>query len=179
MITDWPSAGFVLSDLARDPRVQGQSAKSFTAHFGRIFLVRFTGRLQQRLPSMATPALGMIPGVESETTGDTMVLVHPVMRRPGSEHPFVSIGRVDKNDVLLADESVSKFHAYVKEGNGHFWLQDARSRNGTMLDGAAVPGRGLGDPLALKTGQSVRFGGVDATVLDASALYDLIARLSR
>ena len=104
--------------------------------------------------------------------------MHLVARRPTSEHPFVSIGRIDKNDVCFADESVSKFHAYVKESAGTYVLQDARSRNGTTLDGALVPGRGLGEPLPMRSGQSIRFGGVDAVFLDAKATLELIQRLA-
>ena len=104
--------------------------------------------------------------------------MHLVARRPTSEHPFVSIGRIDKNDVCFADESVSKFHAYVKESAGTYVLQDARSRNGTTLDGAPVPGRGMGEPLPLRSGQSIRFGGVDAVFLDAKATLELIQRLA-
>lgn len=183
MINEWPAAGFVLSELMRDERVRAlmslpDSVRGFETLFGRAFLVRFTGQLKARLPSLATPALGITPGIESETTSDTMVVVHPLARRPSSEHPFVSIGRIDKNDVCIADESVSKFHAYVKESAGSYVLQDARSRNGTTLDGALVPGRGLGDPLPLRSGQSMRLGGVDATFLDAKAALELIQRLA-
>jgi hypothetical protein len=185
VIADWPAGGFVLSELVRDARVRAvialpDSQRGFEAMFGRAFIVRFTGRLKEKLPSMATPALGLVPGVESETTGDTMVIVHPLARRPSSEHPFISIGRIDKNDVCLADESVSKFHAYVKDnGAGGYVLQDARSRNGTTLDGKVVPGRGLGEPLAITSGQAVRFGGVDSMFLDAKATLELLTRLSK
>ncbi len=184
MINVWPAAGFVLSELIRDERVKAltslpDSARGFETLFGRAFLVRFTGQLKAKLPSLATPALGITPGIESEATGDTMVLVHPLARRPSSEHPFISIGRIDKNDVCIADESVSKFHAYVKESQGSYVLQDARSRNGTTLDGALVPGRGLGDPMPLRSGQSIRFGGVDAMFLNAKAALELVQRLSK
>lgn len=184
MIHDWPPTGFVLSELVLDARVkaaraQPDPARGFEATFGRVFFVRFTGSFKARLPAIATPALGLVPGIESETTGETLVIIHPLARRAGSEHPFISIGRVDKNDVCLADETVSKFHAYVKETQGVYALQDARSRNGTTLDGVTVPGRGLGDPLTLKSGQSIRFGGVDGAFLDAKSTFELLTRMSK
>lgn len=182
MISDWPSTGFVLSELARDPRLktQGDPVRQFEMVFGRAFFIRFTGSLKVRLPAMATPALRLKQeAAESETTGDTLVLVHPVARRHGSEHPFVSIGRIDKNDICLGDESVSKFHAYIKESSGLYVLQDARSRNGTTLEGVAVPGRGMGDPMVLKSGQAIRFGGVDGVFLDVRQTVELISRMTR
>jgi hypothetical protein len=185
VITDWPAGGFVLSELVRDARVQAlrmlpDAPRAFETLFGRAFLVRFTGNLTAKLPAVATPALGITPGIESEITGDQLVLVHPLVKRPSSEHPFISIGRIDKNDVCLSNESVSKFHAYVKDnGAGGYVLQDARSRNGTTLNGAVVPGRGLGDPVPLVSGQTIRFGGVDAMFLDAKATLELIERLGK
>ena len=179
MILDWPATGFVLADLARDPR--GANEASLARDLSAAFFVRFTGVLRERLSPMATPALHTGPlGNDGEITGESLVLIHPIARRPGTEHhPFVSIGRTGKNDICIGDEGVSKFHAYVKVVDTTFLLQDARSRNGTTIDGFAAPGRGLGDPLQLKSGQAIRFGGVDAVFLDAAALHELMRRMTR
>ena len=177
MILDWPATGIVLSELSRDPR--GADEASLASTLSSAFFVRFTGVLKERLPPMATPAMFVGPAGDNEITGESLILVHPIARRPGTEHhPFVSVGRTDKNDICIGDEGVSKFHAYVKVVDTTFLLQDARSRNGTTIDGVAVAGRGLGDPLQLRTGQSIRFGGVDAVFLDAAALHELIGRIS-
>lgn len=176
MTLDWPASGLVLPELARDPR--GANEASLSEALSSAFFVRFTAVREARLPSTATPAMG-VRITDSEATGDSLVLVHPIARRPGIEHhPFVSIGRTGNNDICIGDEGISKFHAYVKVVDRTFLLQDARSRNGTTVDGLAAPGRGLGSPLELRTGQSVRFGGVDAVFLDAAALHQLIVRLT-
>jgi pSer/pThr/pTyr-binding forkhead associated (FHA) protein len=55
--------------------------------------------------------------------------------------PFgVTLGRVDSNDLVLDDNSVSRFHAFLKfDAKRKLWLLgDADSKNGTWLDQAKV-----------------------------------------
>jgi pSer/pThr/pTyr-binding forkhead associated (FHA) protein len=104
---------------------------------------------------------------------------YPLVRRPVSTFPFVSIGRVDGNDVALVDECVSKFHAYVKEQPDGVFLQDARSRNGCTVDGHPVAVRGQGPPTKLKSGARVAFGAVATTFYDADGVIALARRLFR
>ncbi len=98
-------------------------------------------------------------------------------RKPDSQHPFISIGRLDGNDVALPDPSVSKFHAYAKSVGAGLGLLDARSRNGTKIDGVDVPRRGEGEPIILRSGQSVEIGGVNIMCVDATALLGLTSSL--
>ena len=53
------------------------------------------------------------------------------------ETPVV-IGRHPDCDIQLDDVSVSRFHAKITLDNGHFYLQDLNSRNGTILNGDAI-----------------------------------------
>jgi ABC transport system ATP-binding/permease protein len=60
--------------------------------------------------------------------------------------PRLTIGRDPRNDVVLADPNVSRFHAEVLDvGDGNAELHDLDSRNGTRLDGELV-GRALIGP---------------------------------
>lgn len=55
--------------------------------------------------------------------------------------PFgVTLGRVDSNDLVLDDNSVSRFHAFLKfDSKQKVWLLgDADSKNGTWIDGHQV-----------------------------------------
>lgn len=124
------------------------------------------------------PAMQTNVGGEAEFTGDIVVLVQPLRRRETSAHRFISIGRLDGNDVALVDATVSKFHAFVNFSSGDFLLQDARSRNGTKVDGVSVAPRGDGPPTRLQDGQHLEFGSVNLSCVSAASLIDLAAALS-
>ena len=53
------------------------------------------------------------------------------------ETPVV-IGRHPDCEIQLDDVSVSRYHAKITLDNGHFYLQDLNSRNGTILNGDAI-----------------------------------------
>lgn len=59
----------------------------------------------------------------------------------GQEFPLtmghISIGRNQDNDIVLADQMVSKQHARIEVG-GYIELVDLNSANGVLIDGAAV-----------------------------------------
>lgn len=103
------------------------------------------------------------------------VAVFPIKRLATSQFPFVSIGRLDGNDIALGDPTVSKFHAYLKadESGAFVLLQDGRSQNGTFVDGLGVAQRHVGPPTLLTSGQNVRFGSVSLAYLDAQAVMRL------
>ncbi len=73
----------------------------------------------------------------------------------------ITLGRVDTNDLVLEDDSVSRFHAFLKldERTQTWLLTDAESKNGTWLDGKKVePNQGV----AVKDASLLKFG--DATL---------------
>ena len=63
------------------------------------------------------------------------------------------VGRSRDNDLVLARDTVSTFHAYVEWREDGFYLRDLGSRNGTALDGRRVT-----DWQRLAVGQVVSFG---------------------
>jgi membrane-bound lytic murein transglycosylase D len=48
------------------------------------------------------------------------------------------IGRSRECDIVLSSQTVSKLHAQVRLEDGHWWLCDLKSRNGTYLNGNRV-----------------------------------------
>src|SRR5947209_19052504 len=54
--------------------------------------------------------------------------------------PLVSIGRGAANDLVLPDNSVSRFHAGLKCQDGQPFIADRNSTTGVVLDGARIPG---------------------------------------
>jgi len=103
-------------------------------------------------------------------------LVHPICRTGRSVGHLVSVGRTSNNDVVLPDVSVSRFHAFLKEGvgSGSWSIQDAGSTNGTTVNGRSVPVQGRGVPIALKSGDRVRIGQVDLGFVEAELLVRLL-----
>ncbi len=51
----------------------------------------------------------------------------------------ITIGRHPECDVFIDDASVSRRHAEVVFENGHYYISDLNSRNGTYLNGQLVP----------------------------------------
>jgi len=54
--------------------------------------------------------------------------------------PLVSIGRGAANDLVLPDNSVSRFHAVIKCQDGQTFIADRNSTNGVVIDGERITG---------------------------------------
>ena len=66
----------------------------------------------------------------------------------------ISIGRDSSNDIVIPEESVSSLHATIEYKNGHFYLEDHRSTNGTSLNGREIKEN---EPFRLKSGDKIHF----------------------
>jgi adenylate cyclase len=65
-----------------------------------------------------------------------------------------SLGRTPANQVVLADERVSRRHATIHaQGEGEFWLVDLGSSNGTYVNG-----RRVSQPSRLSHGDTIQIG---------------------
>ncbi|MBL9038891.1 MAG: FHA domain-containing protein [Archangium sp.] len=87
-------------------------------------------------------------------------LVMLVEKVPGTNNPFamgVTVGRVETNDIIVDDASVSRFHAYLQldERVDGWFLTDADSNNGTWVDGVKVV---VSTRVRLADGAVIRFG---------------------
>ena len=89
-----------------------------------------------------------------------------------------SIGRNDTNEIVVPDMTMSAIHAFLmRREDGEFYLQDMNSTNGTSVNGVPVPAQGEGDPMRLKSGDRIRFGGVKFTFLRLEEFRTLITNL--
>jgi VWFA-related protein len=68
------------------------------------------------------------------------------------------VGRAQTNTVALSDATISRQHARIRLEEDHFVLYDLGSANGTFLNGTRVE-----QPVAIKDGDTVRFGEVEFT----------------
>ena len=65
----------------------------------------------------------------------------------------LSIGRSSKNNLVLADLSLSRFHAVLKSGPSGWTVEDQGSRNGTFVNGRRLTG-----PLVIHPGDRISLG---------------------
>ncbi len=70
-----------------------------------------------------------------------------------------AIGRHSENDLSIADGRLSRNHALIERFGDIFVLSDKGSSNGTEINGEE-----LAEPTALKDGDVVSFGGLEATI---------------
>ncbi len=96
-----------------------------------------------------------------------------VQKVAGKSNAFamgVTLGRVDSNDLVIDDRSVSRFHAWVQHSErDHFWtLTDAESKNGTWIDDIKLAPR---VPTPLKDGSRVRLGDTSLRFFLPEALF--------
>ena len=83
----------------------------------------------------------------------------------------VHIGRSSDRDIQVDDAKLSRKHAVISALDGHFWLQDLSSLNGTWLNGCRVYG-----PVRLVDGDQIELGSSRAIFSDrlqlGIAMYD-------
>jgi pSer/pThr/pTyr-binding forkhead associated (FHA) protein len=166
--------GVPLGDFSTD--AQTLSAADFEERHGSAFLVVTATDLDQPSgPAMTQVALDGFDEPGSERTADVSLLAYPVLRTERSVGHLITVGRTSNNDVVIPDLSVSRFHAFVKpSGDGRFQIQDARSTNGTTVNGNSVPSQGNGPAVDLKSGDNLRLGQVELTFLGAEALRNFV-----
>ncbi len=149
------------------------------------FADRFSGSFLVFYGALPGPTTGQVTkgpeptGFEAETTMDLGLFATPVQKTPRCAFPFVAVGRAGNNDVVLGHDTVSKFHAMFRFRDGRVTLQDAKSRNGTFLDGTPVPHRDEGEPVRLQGRHVVRFGSLDAQYFDRASFVDFVHSMKR
>ena len=102
-----------------------------------LFLIRAFGGLQRALAdervAVAARQLGLAALVVTRS--------HSGGPRVGERMPLravSSVGRDAGNDIVLNDEAASAKHAIVSFADGEWWLEDAGSTNGTVLNGSRI-----------------------------------------
>jgi hypothetical protein len=113
--------------------------------------------------------------VSTPMLGVSEPLVFPVIKN--QENAFgrgITIGRTGNNDVVLADGTVSRFHAWFqREADGRHLLTDAGSKNGSFLAGVRlVPKR----PVLVTDGSRLCFGQVQVTFHLTDGFLKMLAR---
>lgn len=86
---------------------------------------------------------------------------------------MITLGRAPNNDLVVAHERVSKFHAYFRKIGSRWTITDGRSTNGTTVDGVPLEAERV---VNLRSGASIEFAGaLRAMFLDPESLWDLLS----
>jgi hypothetical protein len=83
---------------------------------------------------------------------------------------FFSIGRIDGNDLIMPDYSISKKHAVIEVKRGIYFLKDCTSTNGTLLNGNRLQTK----PVEIHDRNVISFARYEFTFLLPGSLYDML-----
>jgi hypothetical protein len=104
--------------------------------------------------------------------GEVDIEVYPLVKKPGASFPDrITIGRTGNNDVVIADHSISRLHAYVRKVTTGWIVADAGSKNGSSLRGAKLEAR---KEQLIASRAVLRLGDVDLTFYLAVELYGVL-----
>jgi pSer/pThr/pTyr-binding forkhead associated (FHA) protein len=173
-----PDEAFALDAFKRECKL---SLDAFCNLHGRAFLLlqRSANKSRLQVPERPSRTLVTRAPSNSQELPPSRYLVFPVRKTERSLIArFYAVGQTRNNDIVIRDVSISKFHAFFLDANdGGFLLQDARSTNGTFVNGVRVPRQGQGEPIALAPGDQIRFGTVELSFVDAEMFRELVARV--
>jgi len=102
-----------------------------------LFLIRSFRALQRALADERTAVAARQVGLAALVVTRS----HGGGPRVGERMPLravSSVGRDAGNDIVLNDEAASAKHAIVSFADGEWWLEDAGSTNGTLLNGSRI-----------------------------------------
>jgi pSer/pThr/pTyr-binding forkhead associated (FHA) protein len=102
-----------------------------------LFLIRSFRALQRALSDERTAVAARQVGLAALVVTRS----HGGGPRVGERMPLravSSVGRDAGNDIVLNDEAASAKHAIVSFADGEWWLEDAGSTNGTVLNGSRI-----------------------------------------
>lgn len=96
-----------------------------------------------------------LPRVQSDVSCLVMMYGDNLGRRYPIEDTPLIIGRSVHCDICIEDESLSRKHCRVEPGGGEVTLNDLKSTNGTMVNGASVQKIQLRDGDQIQLGRSI------------------------
>lgn len=97
--------------------------------------------------------------------------VAPVRKDPSSNMflGMITLGRAENNDIVIAHERISSFHAHFREDGARLMLADSNSTNGTEVNGIRLTPHSA---VEVRPNDLIRFGEeLTACLLDAEELY--------
>ncbi|MDF1661276.1 MAG: FHA domain-containing protein [Planctomycetota bacterium] len=127
-----PSGGSTLASMVAAHATE--SKDDFVKQYAHPFLMLLCGGAEKLVDSGFFTTSG---GGSSQATTDESLLtsiVFPLVKKKKGYENLYSLGRTEKNDIMLPYSGVSKFHAYIQCRNGAWSISDCDSTNGTFVD---------------------------------------------
>lgn len=123
-------------------------------------------------PNQSTTKINLNPRTLKGASLDALCL--EVRPRRGGNGNRVSVGRSPDADVVLLDESVSRFHAEISwsHDRSQCVLKDLGARNATLLEGRAIEPNAR---VALRAGVVVTFGALPTRFYTPQAFLEWVA----
>lgn len=159
----------------RDGFAEGRLTQETFAHrIDAVLQARLHGELHRLVADLAKPRRPGVSarlGVAARLTGHRAVRAvdrwlrgwPPVLTFPAGAQSRFTIGREPACDMMLTDDTVSRWHASLERRAEGWLLADLGSTNGTRLNGWRV-----NHPTRVRSGDMVSFGGVTFVLSDRS-----------
>jgi hypothetical protein len=143
--------------------------RRFLAKHRGLFLLTTSGT--DELSSLYNTSSSVTSGrLRRRTVG--VRFIHPA--EDSADPSRITVGRSGGNDVPFTHPSVSKHHACFYQQGGKLMLTDLGSRNGTCINGARLT-PDLPSPVEVR--DRISFGDVQALVLDARELFEVLGQM--
>jgi hypothetical protein len=152
-----------VGDLAAELDSIGRVA--FEKRYGKHFLVFSDGDLIDDAAEFVNTASRHGSDILAGRGGD--LDVHPLAKAR------ITVGRRSDCDIPVRHKRVSSLHAVFLFGGGLLCVADARSKNGTLVNGHPIP---ADKPTPVDAGDIIQFGPVRATVWGVD---DVVAAAAR
>jgi hypothetical protein len=125
--------------------------------------------------------LGTSTGAPMARPRATEPIVYELKKGASKQNAFsmgITVGRTENNDVIIDDNSISRFHAYFQhEARTNEWrVVDAESKNGTWVGALKLVPR---KPELVPDQTQVRFGEVAMTFLLPDSFFKYLQNLMR
>jgi pSer/pThr/pTyr-binding forkhead associated (FHA) protein len=107
---------------------------------------------------------------------DQPCFLAPVKKRQAADNILdtVTVGRTRNHDIVLRHASVSKYHASIQfESPESLLVKDAGSKNKTWIKGEPITRQ-----TQVVSGETLRFGTVEAVVCDADTLWSSVTSVA-
>ena len=130
------------------------------------------------LPELEVPAgittIRLTPGAAGPAQDNLQGII--AIEKDGGANAFgmmITMGRAPNNDLTIPDKRVSKFHGYFRASGAAWSLTDARSTNGTKLDGVRLE---ASKPYPLASGARLELSGaIEARFFLPAELHAFLA----
>lgn len=108
-------------------------------------------------------------------------LVFPVLKAQKTTNAFgmgITVGRTDANDIVVEDQSVSRFHAYFQhDERANTWkLSDAESKNGTFIADKRLAANVA---TLVEDSSRVRFGDIGLVFMTSPSFFKYLEAMSK